>query len=340
MQPVRQPDLPPVLLNAIALWADATTNADSARRADLLRDKQTALVGDGDNGSAAGFFTLVNKAPQHVTPLDVKNWQAYLEQMGLSPASVYARISRLSSFYKWLMDEPRFRQRIPINPVDLARPKAPKAYQSEKSRALSDNDARTLLHYVRSLCSQDNLSAVRDYALLRFYFATGKRRSEIIELTWRDIALTDEGLVLHTQEKGGLYRATEVLDIGVRNALIAYLIASERWDDLEAEALLEPGDPLWLRHDRAAKGQQAVTSHGFVKMLKKYAQEAGLGDIHLHQTRHTVARMVGEDSGDLHAVQTVLGHQHLSTTRVYLERISVKRDRHSQAIARRLDVDE
>ncbi|MEM6530704.1 MAG: tyrosine-type recombinase/integrase [Chloroflexota bacterium] len=65
-----------------------------------------------------------------------------------------------------------------------------------------------------------------------------------------------------------------------------------------------------------------------------------MGKIHLHQTRHTVARMVGEQAGDLSEVQTVLGHQNLATTRVYLDRVAVKKDKHSQNIAGRLGLDE
>ena len=328
------------LRNAVSLWAEASTRTESNRRHDLLRDKFHALLSDGHDGTAAGFFVCVQKAIDQVTPLDVKAWQAYLEDMGLAHASVYARISRLSSFYNWLMDEPSFKGRIRVNPVELARPRAPHAYQSEKTRALSDDDARTLLAEVQAAALDGDLSARRDYALLRFYFATGKRRSEIINLRWRDLHLSDEAIIIHSLEKGGLYRATEINDPGVRAALFAYLKASERWDERKNAPLMEADSPLWLRHDRAAKGQQPVTSHGFVKALKQYAKKAGLGNFHLHQTRHTVARLVGEESGDLAEVQTVLGHQNIATTRVYLDRVQVKRDKHSRRIAKRLQLDD
>lgn len=333
----------PALTKAVDMWADVRTDANSKRRHDLLRDKHNALLGDGKDGAAAGFFVVVGKPVEQITPADVKAWQLYLEDMGLSAASVYARISRVSSFYDWLMTEPRFRDKIQGNPAKMARPKAPKAYQTPKSKALSDEDAITLLQYVQGLAADGkNLSAIRDYALLRFYFATGKRRSEIIDLRWRDLKLHTDKIVIHTEEKGGLYRASEVRDQGVRTALLSYLKASDRWDYDADAPFMEPESPLWLRHDRAASGQQPVTSHGFVYMLKKYAKASGIGDIHLHQTRHTVARMVGEDSGDLNEVQTVLGHQNLATTRVYLNRVAVKRDKHSQKIAGRLgfEVDE
>jgi site-specific recombinase XerD len=81
---------------------------------------------------------------------------------------------------------------------------------------------------------------------------------------------------------------------------------------------------------------EPLTSHGFVKNLKRYAAAAGIPDIHLHQTRHTFARMVGEDADSLMEVQEALGHKDLATTRVYLERIRMQHDKHSGRIARRL----
>jgi integrase len=335
-----QPASTPSLAAAIEMWAQASTDPASARRHDLLRDKRAALLSDGADGRAAGFFVCVPKPPQAVTPLDVRTWQAYLEDMGLAPASVYARISRLSSFYEWLMREPAFKDHIRANPVRLARPKAPKAYQSEKTRSLTDAEATALLRFVQSLAAGGDLSARRDYALLRFFFATGKRRSEIIGLRWGDLRFTADTLIIHTREKGGLYRATEIRDPGVAAALFAYLQATDRWDATADQPLMEADDPLWLRHDRAATGRQPLSSHGFVKLLKQYARIIGVDDIHLHQTRHTVARIVGEESGDLSAVQTVLGHQNINTTRIYLERVSVKHDKHSRDIARRLRLDD
>lgn len=325
----------PALLRAVELWADSRTAAVSPRRHDLLRDKVNALLGDGTGGSAAGFFTCVRKSPEQVTALDVNAWQVYLEEMGLAHSTIYARISRVSSFYSWLMQEPAFRETIRSNPVDLARPKAPAAYQNEQSQSLTDDDAAQLLRLVQAEAAKDNLNAKRDYALLRFYFATGKRRSEIINLRWRDIRLTKSGVIIQTEEKGSLYRSTEIRDPGVIAAFRQYLQATDRWTTPPS-----PDDPVWLRHDRAAKGQEAITSHGFVKSLKKYAKQAGIGDIHLHQTRHTVARLVGEESGSIAEVQAILGHQSSSTTRIYLERLSVKKDRYSEKIASRLGLDD
>ena len=310
----------PGLRNAFALWADATTDATTRRRRDLLRDKVGAL---------ADFFAFVGKPPAAVTPLDVKTWQAELEARGLSPATVYARVCRVSSWYQWAMQEPALG--IRSNPCYLARPKAPKAYQSESAQALSDGELQRLLALVRSRADAGDVVGKRDYAMLLLYVSTGMRRQEVAGLTWGQVKVNGT-LTLVGKVKGGDYVTREVADPRVRDALLDYLTSSGRLE------WMQPDSPLWTRHDRAGKPGQALTSHAFCKNLKRYARAAGIGDVHLHQTRHTFARMVGEESGSLTDVQTELGHKNLSTTRVYLQRIGVKRDRFSGRVLDRLGV--
>jgi integrase len=176
------------------------------------------------------------------------------------------------------------------------------------------------------------------------------RRQEIIRLEWGDLEL-GETIVLTTRFKGGTFRTKEIADPTVKAALLEYLTASGRL------GTLVPESPLWIAHDPAKNTPpgtckrnpkkpkvvrvqgDALTSHGFVINLKRYAAEIGLADIHLHQTRHTFARMVGEDAGSLTEVQEALGHKDLATTRVYLERVRTQRDKHSRQIARRLGLE-
>jgi integrase len=119
----------------------------------------------------------------------------------------------------------------------------------------------------------------------------------------------------------------------VKEALLDYLRASGRLDTMDAEA------PLWTSHDRTSlhSGGQ-LTGHAFAKRVKVYAEWAGIGDIHLHQTRHTFARWVSESTGSMIETQEALGHRHLATTRVYVQRVAVKKDRHSTWILDRVDV--
>jgi integrase/recombinase XerD len=116
----------------------------------------------------------------------------------------------------------------------------------------------------------------------------------------------------------------------LKEALLDYLSSSGRLTALKTDS------PLWTRHDRAGKPGAALTSHAFVKNLKRYARDAGVGDVHLHQTRHSFARIVAEETGSLTETQDALGHRNAATTRMYVQRIAVKRDRHSQRITGRL----
>src|SRR4051794_13109031 len=95
---------------AIELWTRATTSETSLRRVDLIRDKRKAV---------SGFFLFIKKLPGEVVAHDVDAWRSELEQRKLKHASVYAHISRLSSFYEWAMKDKRFEGLAFHNPVRL-----------------------------------------------------------------------------------------------------------------------------------------------------------------------------------------------------------------------------
>jgi site-specific recombinase XerD len=310
------------LMNAIMLWADATTQSSSSRRRDLLRDKKLAV---------AGFFRFTRKPPEQVTPIDVKNWQVEMESLKLKPATIYSRISRLSSFYQWLMADIELGKLIGNNPVGLARPKAPKSYQTEATKALSDDELRLLLGVIETKANGGDIVAKRDYVLLLLYLLTGIRRNELICLKGSDLEFNTERLIIRCKVKGGDYVAREVKEPLVVMALNSYLI------DCKRTHVLSTSSPLWTRHDRAGAPGEALTSHAFAKNLKKYAKDAGIRNIHIHQIRHTYARIISEETGSILETQEALGHRNVATTRIYVQRIAVKRDKHSQQIKRRLD---
>src|SRR5437764_11578367 len=91
-------------------------------------------------------------------------------------------MSRLSSFFSWLLADPLIGKHIRSNPVFLARPKCPSPYQSESSKSLSDDEMNRLLTSVRKEADEGSVAGKRDYALLLLYFLSGLRRSEVISL--------------------------------------------------------------------------------------------------------------------------------------------------------------
>jgi len=321
--------------NAITLWARSTTR-DGERQDDLLRDKSRLV---------RHFFAFVQKQPQEATPGDVAAWLDELREHGIpttkkdgtvepgepySASGVYAAASRVSSFYKWLAKDERLKGIS--NPVELARPTAAKAY--ENSQALTDDELDALLGVVKAKADAGDLTAKRDYALLLFFVLTGHRREEVLRLTWGNLKKNGV-LTVRFLNKGGDYTSEEV-NLACWDALVDYLRAAGR---ITGEAgSMTPDAPLWVGHDRAGQATGALSSHAFAKNLKRYARLAGLDAIHVHQLRHTFARLVGEDEGDLTKVQHALGHKNLATTRVYLPKVTTKRDTFSAAIARRLNL--
>jgi site-specific recombinase XerD len=308
------------LRTALHLWATATTDQESHCRQDLLRAKQQA---------AADFFSHCGQLPGVVRAEDVDAWRRSLEKRGFKPATVYARLSRLSSFYEWAMRDPQLAGLIDKNPVRLARPKAPKAYQGESAKSLDDWQVSKLLAQVRERADAGDVVGKRDYALLMLFITTGMRRQEVIGLRGSDVELRKDDLAIMCRVKGGDYVSRSVEEPTVREALLDYLNSCERSHALSSER------PLWTRHDRAGKPGAPLTSHAFAKNLKRYAAEAGIGKIHIHQTRHTFARVVAEETGSLMETQEALGHKNLATTRAYVQRIAVRRDKHSRRVVER-----
>jgi integrase len=314
---------------AIAAWARKTTDATTRRHDDLIRDKQKVVY---------EFFRWVDKRPHLVTSADVSAWQDELRSLRdpntrrvhYQPATLYAMLNRVSSFYRWAQQQAKAGSTPLTNPVDAIRPKAPKAYQTKMSKGLTDDEMQSLVGVVKAKADGDDIVGQRDYAMLMLYLVTGLRREEVVQIKWGDIKLREESLLLSLRLKGGDMVTREVVDPAAIEALRDYITASRKLRKLTRES------SLWTRHDYAGKAGAGLTSHAFVANMKRYAKQAGLDHFHLHQTRHTFARIVAEDSGSLIITQDALGHANPQTTRIYVQRIGIKRDHHSSKIAARL----
>jgi integrase len=308
------------ILAALEAWAEKTTGSLSYRREELQHDKQSSVL---------SFFSFIGKHPFSIRTRDCLAWRRRLEER-YKPNTIYARLSRLSSFYNWLLSDPVLGNHLHSNPVILARPKCPPPYQAESSKSLSDDEMNRLLRVVRKEADEGSIVGKRDYTLLLFYFLSGLRRSEAISLRGKDIEITEDKLLIKYKRKGGRYIGRELVDIDVIKAVEEYLRCSGRMNVLGSQR------PLWTRHDRAGRVGAPLTSHAFVKNLKHYAQRAKLKGFHLHQTRHTFARIFAEDSGSMMETQEALDHANVATTRAYVQRIAIKRDKFSASIKRRI----
>lgn len=305
--------------SVVESWLTRTINSSLKRANDIRNDKSKAVF---------DFFDFCGKSAEHVLPSDVEEWRWNLKTQKLADGTIYNRISALSQFFEYLRNEAGLIKLIPINPAKVSLPKAQKPFQSESVKALSREELSKLLEVV-AIRAQDNQPVhLRDNAILQFYVATGKRRAEIINLRGDQIEIKDGRFFIRAKVKGGFFLNFELDDQTTKIALFAYLKATNRTD------IFGKDEPLWLRHDKGAKSakKKDLTSHGFVRRMEIYAAEAGIEGLHLHRLRHTFAKIVSEYSESMAETQEALGHSNIKTTQIYVQRLAVKKDKHSKSI--------
>lgn len=300
-------------------WLTRTVNSSLKRANDIRNDKSKAVF---------DFFDFCGKSAEQVLPSDVEEWRWNLKTQNLADGTIYNRISALSQFYEYLRSEVGMIKLIPINPAKVSLPKAAKPFQSESVKALSREELSKLLEVVSIRAQGKKPVHLRDNAILQFYVATGKRRAEIIGLRGDSIEIKDGRFFIRAKVKGGFFLNFELDDETTKNALFAYLEATERTD------IFGKDEPLWLRHDKGAKAAEnaGLTSHGFALRMGIYAVEAGISNFHIHRLRHTFAKIVSEYSESMAETQEALGHSNIKTTQIYVQRLAVKKDKHSKSI--------
>jgi integrase/recombinase XerC len=234
---------------------------------------------------------------------DIRGAIVKLRSQGLAAASVARQLSSWRGFYAFACRRLGYIR----NPCTGLRP--PKA-----AKALPDilsPDACTQLLGGRA--DDDDALAARDRAMFELFYSSGLRLSELTGLDLDDLNLqTGEAQVT------GKGRKTRIVPVGRQalDALAAWLpqrlALMSRRDGI-------PGD---ARDDSAAlfisqRGSR-LTPRSVQLRLDRWARQAGLGQhVHPHLLRHAFATHVLQSSGDLRAVQEMLGHASISTTQVY-----------------------
>lgn len=224
-----------------------------------------------------------------LTPEHMRGFVAASHRGGLAPSSLRRMLSSCRGLFAWLVAEGR----IAHDPAAGVR--GPKV--ARKLPQVLDADEATAL--VEVPVDGDALG-VRDRAMLELFYSSGLRLSELVGLHWRDLDL-DEGMV-RVLGKGA---KTRLLPVG-RHAVAALRALADGADD-------RPEAPVFVgRHGRAL-GARAVQ-----KRMKQLALRQGIGrNVHPHLLRHSFASHLLESSGDLRAVQELLGHADIGTTQIY-----------------------
>ncbi|MFZ9334951.1 MAG: tyrosine recombinase XerC [Burkholderiaceae bacterium] len=234
----------------------------------------------------------------------VRRWVAQMHSRGRSGRGIALILSGWRGFYAWLGREGR----IASNPVqDVRAPKAPKPLP----KALSVDDAVRLAEHHDD--AADPWTEARDVALVELLYGSGLRVGELVGL---DVRASDQArgwidadaAEAHVLGKGSKRRTVPVGRKALA-ALQAWLAV--RPMALKPSASDEPA--LFIGARGARISAQAVWAR-----LRQRSLQSGLATpVHPHMLRHSFASHVLQSSGDLRAVQELLGHANITTTQVY-----------------------
>ena len=222
----------------------------------------------------------------------IRRFLAQLHGRGLGGRTLARMLSAWRSFFHYLARDHGLTQ----NPcLGLRAPKSPKALP----QSLSPDQAHQLL----DMATDDEPLAVRDKAMFELFYSSGLRLSEVVGLNLGQIDFA-EG-TLEVTGKGG---KTRIVPVGrlAAEAIQAWLPQRQ----LLAQAQ-EHG--LFVGRNGTRLGARSVQYR-----LKEWALKQGItSEVHPHVLRHSFASHVLQSSGDLRAVQEMLGHASISTTQVY-----------------------
>ena len=240
----------------------------------------------------ATLFELSGATP--LADLDVhhaRRFVAVLHGRGLQGRSLARALSAWRTFFRYLARDHRFRS----NPFQGIR--APKSAKT-LPKALSPDEATRLV----ALPGDEELT-VRDRAMLELFYSSGLRLSELTRLNVADVNFSDE-----TVRVLGKGNKTRVVPVGAfaRQALQAWL---------SVRAGLVPAQESALFVDQRGR---PVSQRTVQRRVATWATRQGITQhVHPHMLRHSFASHVLQSSGDLRAVQEMLGHASISTTQVY-----------------------
>lgn len=212
------------------------------------------------------------------------------KRQGLGSSSLALRLSALRTFFDWMVQQ----NQLQVNPAKTI--SAPK-----RSKALPKNIDIDAMDQLLNIKQGDPL-AVRDRTMLELTYSCGLRLSELVSLDCKMLNLTDAELKV--MGKGSKERK---LPIG--GEALRWL---KQW--LELRELYAPeSDALFI-----SQSGQRISTRNVQKRFEQWGIKQGVSThIHPHKLRHSFATHLLESSGDLRAVQELLGHKNLATTQIY-----------------------
>jgi integrase/recombinase XerC len=267
-------------LTELAVQRRASPHTLSAYRRDL--ERLTLL--------AAGAELAQLKAPL------LRRGLMQLHAQELAPRSIARTLSAWRSYYAWLAR----RGTIAVNPADgLRAPKRPrslpKALGIDQAAVLFDGDAAA---------NAEGPLLRRDAAMFELFYSSGLRLAELVSLDWPGGLDPASGEVTVT----GKRRKTRTVPVGDKA-----LAALQLWLAERPQFAREGEAALFLSRNGTRLSPRQVENR-----LALWAQRQGVGvHVHPHMLRHSFATHVLQSSGDLRAVQEMLGHASIAATQIY-----------------------
>jgi len=221
----------------------------------------------------------------------LRRFVAQLHARGLDGRSLARMLSAWRGFYRYLARDHGYTS----NPcVGLRAPKAKKSLP----QALSPDEAGRLMEI-----PDDDRLATRDKAIYELFYSSGLRLAELTSLAPADINFSDA-----TVRVTGKGAKTRVVPVGSQA-----LAALKKWLVERALLVKEGTEALFVNRNGTR-----LTARAIQYRMKQWALKLGLAaNVHPHVLRHSFASHVLQSSGDLRAVQEMLGHASISTTQVY-----------------------
>ena len=226
--------------------------------------------------------------PEQVNTLAVQRALAQLRHQGLSPRSLARILSSWRNLFQWLIRQ----ERVAANPCAGLRPprapqRLPKALSVDATMQLLDQPSEGRLQW-------------RDHAMFELMYSSGLRLSETTSLNVADLDLSQQ--LVKVSGKG---KRERLLPVG-RSAADAL----RRWLEVRGNT---QDDALFV----SEQGTR-LSSRQLARRLEKWRLQSDCEQhVHPHMLRHSFASHILQSSGDLRAVQEMLGHANLATTQIY-----------------------
>lgn len=243
---------------------------------------------------------------QQLQGLEVFDWRelnaSYVRQLatlnhkqGLSARSLATKLSALRSFCDYLV----LQGDMDANPAKgVAAPR-----QNKPLPKNLDVDEIQQLLAVKTETDDDADLAIRDKAMMELMYSSGLRLDELVNLDVKDINF--KGQIMRVIGKGNKERKLPIGKVAIQ-ALQDWLKVRVNYAGNDQPALF------------VSKLKRRISHRSVQSRMAKWGQEQTLtSHVHPHKLRHSFATHMLESSGDLRAVQELLGHENLSTTQIY-----------------------